>query len=139
MKAMILTRSGELPDWGMFGVLKSNGFSCKTLERPWLNNEHGISCIPLNQYVCKFQDVTGSHLHKVTGFDHLYEVMDVPGRSGIYIHPANFVEQLEGCIALGDRVGCINGKIGVMNSHDAVEMFHHIMGGEDFLLSIERA
>jgi len=35
-------------------------------------------------------------------FGRVYRVYDVKGRTGILIHPANFVSELKGCIAIGE-------------------------------------
>lgn len=61
-----------------------------TLERPWLDNKPFVSCIPEGEYIVK-RDHTGRHKY--------FALLDVEGRSAIEIHPANHVEQLEGCIA----------------------------------------
>lgn len=65
---------------------------CYTIELPWLENMRHVSCIPDGRYVLqkRFAEKRGEHL----------VVMDVPDRSGILIHPANYaLEQLRGCIA----------------------------------------
>lgn len=65
---------------------------CATIELPWKNNEHRISCIPEGRYALKkrYSPKHGWHL----------EVMGVPNRQWILIHPANdAVTELEGCIA----------------------------------------
>lgn len=75
---------------------------CKTLELPWMQNAPNISCIPPGVYFCSW--TYSPHFGR-----NLYLVADVPGRSGIRIHPANFAGSvadgykcdLLGCIALG--------------------------------------
>jgi hypothetical protein len=65
---------------------------CHTVELPWLNNQRRISCIPEGRYELR-KRFTEKHKH------HL-EVMNVPGRSAILIHPANDAKkELLGCIA----------------------------------------
>lgn len=64
-----------------------------TLERPWLNNEPFVSCIPEGFYRVGI-DQEG----KWTGYP---ELQNVPGRTEIIVHPANRVDQIEGCIAPG--------------------------------------
>ncbi|HOX81966.1 MAG TPA: DUF5675 family protein [Chryseolinea sp.] len=65
---------------------------CPTIELPWLQNQRNISCIPEGRYELK-KRVTqkrGQHLL----------VLNVKGRSGILIHPANDAKKdLHGCIA----------------------------------------
>jgi hypothetical protein len=65
---------------------------CYSIELPWLENMHNVSCIPEGRYVMqkRFTEKRGEHL----------VVTDVPERSGILVHPANYaLEQLRGCIA----------------------------------------
>ena len=94
-------------------------FVCKTLELPWLDNQTSISCIPEG-----FYDVVPRTSQKYK--DHLH-VLDVPERSYILIHPANFVgsknprtghSDLKGCIAVGSKFGDINsdGIVEILNS-----------------------
>ncbi len=65
---------------------------CSTIELPWLQNQRSVSCIPEGRYELK-KRVTqkrGQHLL----------VMNVNGRDGILIHPANDAKkELRGCIA----------------------------------------
>jgi len=122
---------------GTFGGLKTDGWSCVTLEREWLANQHDISCIPLGQYECTLID---SPRHGT-----VYEVKNVPERTNIEIHVANVMQELRGCIALGKEFSSLTtvasqGRVmwGVRDSRAALEEFMHLMNGEDFLLSIER-
>src|SRR4030067_415149 len=66
----------------------------KTLELPDKNNEVKVSCIPSGTYQVKMTD---SPKHGMK----LYEVMNVPGRSGIRFDKANYFSELLGCIAVG--------------------------------------
>ena len=87
---------------GVFGVfLFSDGTKLISGELPDNNNMSQISCIPLGKYICKY--TFSRHL----GWT--YEVLNVPNRSGIRIHSANYCglrkdgkrQELLGCIALG--------------------------------------
>jgi hypothetical protein len=65
---------------------------CYTIELPWKNNIHRISCIPEGRYKLslRYSQRHGSHLL----------VNDVQDRSLILIHPSNdAMAQLKGCIA----------------------------------------
>lgn len=87
------------PD-GMNGVLKYNDLIiCFTIELPWRDNRKGKSCIPEGRY--RLQDRWSPHLGQ-----HI-QVMNVPDRSLILIHPANDAKkELRGCIA---PVGALKG------------------------------
>lgn len=65
---------------------------CHTIELPWKNNEHKISCIPEGKYslIRRYTKEFGWHLL----------VQDVPNRKGILLHAANkALTELKGCIA----------------------------------------
>jgi len=78
---------------GTNGVLMHGGKAiCKTIELPWRHNRRWVSCIPEGRY----------RLIRREHFKHgdQLEVANVPDRSGILIHPANFaITELQGCIA----------------------------------------
>jgi len=63
-----------------------------TIELPWNDNKPQVSCIPEGRYELKkrYSPKFGVHL----------EVLNVPGRELILIHPANdALHELQGCIA----------------------------------------
>ncbi len=82
-------------------VDKFNIFFARTLELQYHDNKQNISCIPVGTYnvVKRYSAKYGHHLH----------ILDVPDRSYILIHPANFVRQLKGCIAVGEKHFDIDG------------------------------
>jgi len=82
-------------DSGTLGKLTIDDWSCYTIERPWKNNAPNVSCIPEGTYAC--QSFSGSR------FQNVIQVMDVPDRTFILIHVANFPHDVEGCIGVGDR------------------------------------
>jgi len=99
-------------------------FKCRTLELPDRDNQMNISCIPEGFYdvVPRTSKKYGNHLH----------VLDVPERSYILIHPANYVgsknprtghSDLRGCIAVGQRFGDINsdGIPEILNSKNTMK------------------
>ena len=65
---------------------------CHSIELPWHNNEHGISCIQEGTYECE------KHISAHLG--NTLHVMNVPNRDAILIHAANNAKkELLGCIA----------------------------------------
>jgi hypothetical protein len=78
---------------GTHGVIEWNGtLVCYTIELPWLENQKFISCIPEGEYILQQRRSPkfGWHL----------QLMHVPGRDLILIHPANDAKkELLGCIA----------------------------------------
>lgn len=78
---------------GTNGILRQNGMAlCHTIELPWKENQHGISCIPEGEYALakRYSKKFGRHLL----------VQGVENRSLILVHPANnALKELKGCIA----------------------------------------
>jgi hypothetical protein len=67
----------------------------KTLELPWRNNTRRVSCIPEGTYlvIIRSNHKYGLHFH----------VTQVPSRSYILIHHANYYSDLLGCIGVGQE------------------------------------
>ncbi len=99
-------------------------FSCQSLERGWLNNQRNISCIPAGKYPLRLE--WSPRFQK-----DLWEIFDVPNRSECKFHAANFVRQLNGCIALGTKRRDIDvdGLTDVTNSRNTMNKFHKVMEG----------
>ena len=70
---------------------------CDTLEKPWLNNQRNISCIPAGQYKVRLrlprESATRDYLHLL--------VQDVPNRDYILFHIGNTAKDTSGCILVG--------------------------------------
>lgn len=117
---------------GTVGVLSTDGDTknplCYTLELPWHNNEHGISCIPVGAYKCI--------PHNSPAHPHTWEVTGVPNRSAILIHSGNTINDLKGCIAVGDSMGELDGLPAVRNSKITMEKLSGMLP-DNFMLNIE--
>ena len=88
----------EGPD-ATLGMLYVDGdFECFTLELPWKDNQVNVSRIPDGVYKVELE--YSSHFGRK-----LPELRNVPERSEIKFHPANFPIELKGCIAVGQTVG----------------------------------
>jgi hypothetical protein len=70
---------------------------CYTIERP-REDKDGHPCIPAGVYE------TERHISPHLEYEVL-RLLDVPGRSEILIHKANWASQLLGCIAVGRDLG----------------------------------
>lgn len=90
---LLLIRS-YYPD-GTNGILQITGDEkpvCNTIELPWKDNQHNISCIPEGRYRVKMRFTQKRQWHMI--------VLGVKDRALILIHPANIaVFELQGCIA----------------------------------------
>jgi hypothetical protein len=120
------------------GTIYVLDFTAYTLELPYKDNQHDISCIPTGTYRCKW--TRSNRLSAVEGKDvFTYEIMNVPDRAGIRIHSANYFSQLLGCIALGDSLIDLNkdNEQDVANSRATIAKFNELMNKQDFLLTIE--
>lgn len=111
--------------FGTFGRLTVGGFSCYTVERPWLLNAPNISCIPEGEF-----GLILDRYHR-GGYD-AYEIQYVLGRSQILIHIGNSICDVNGCIAVGIALsgwGVKDEKFmwTVSNSRDAFEAFMDAM------------
>lgn len=98
--------------FGVFGEISAGSFKCYCVERPWINNEPSVSCIPCGEYAIQLGRYN-------RGGYKAYEIMNVPGRSLIKIHKGNTMDDLMGCVAPGMSLGFVGGKWAVINSRDA--------------------
>ena len=123
-------------DKGTLGVLKVNNVEiCQTLELPWVDEDGNLisdklkSCINEGIFLCK--RIVSPH------FGEVFEVTDVPGRTHILIHVANFLKELLGCIAVGMISGEEDGQYRLYKSREAFNSFMKLMEGVDeFTLEI---
>jgi len=92
-----LTRQPSTPE-GTFGDwLSDSGFVCKTIEKPWMDNQTDTSCVPCGIYQVLWQ---WSPKHGCN----VYHLQNVPDRVAVEIHSANLQMQLQGCIAPGAAI-----------------------------------
>jgi len=74
-------------------------YECVTLEPSRTNPVHtGHPCIPAGEYPLVM--TLSPHFKMITP-----EVMDIPGRSDIRIHPGNFPKDSLGCTLVGEQKG----------------------------------
>jgi hypothetical protein len=113
------------------GTLTTTGFTCKTLELSDKQNKPNISCIPKGIYTCQWK-------FKLNSLAYHYEIMNVPNRSGIFLHNGNYYTDIKGCVLLGDSYGDINkdGQTDILNSKATLSKFETLMGKKDFQLII---
>ena len=82
------------------GRLFFENFQCFTLEKPWLDNQENISCIPVGEY-CYYSS-TSTRNGKVL------QLENVEDRTSIQIHAGNYINQTQGCILVGDSIRLLN-------------------------------
>lgn len=116
-----LTRFAIYPD-RCLGYLSFEDHRWYSIERPWLDNEPFISCIPEGRYTLKRVNSPRFGAGR-------WEVSEVPGRWHILIHTANFPHDVEGCIGLGR--GVMKDHRGVSNSANAIAGFYNVTDDKD--------
>lgn len=125
-------------DHGTFGQLVlDDGSTFCTGELPWRKNRKGLSCVPTGTYICV------PFMSKRHGM--CYLLQDVPGRSDVEIHSANFMGdrtlgyhcELLGCIALGESIDQMDSQRCLLNSKKAIRRFMEAMQGRNLELTIQ--
>lgn len=130
MKTFTLNR---IADDGVqtLGTMYFNDFVCNTLEKPYKDNQRGISSIPRGIYECKWT-------FSPKFLRYTYEVLNVPNRSAIRIHKGNYFFDIQGCILLGDGYSDLNkdGKQDILNSTVTIKKFEALLNKQTFKLKI---
>ena len=132
------TRLEENHEFGTFGVWRINKeVFCVCLEPADQLNAVGKSSIPAQQYVCKRRKTSLECILNL-GLTETFEIMDVPGRTNVVIHPGNTIEHTLGCNLLGASFGKLkDDKRAILNSGKTFKRFMKKMEGIDqFLLTI---
>jgi hypothetical protein len=140
LPAYTLTRQASSNHGTMGEMFNPDGSHlCYTCELPWLNDQADASCIPLGTYTCG--------PHNSPAHPDVWEIQNVPGRSGILIHNANFWFQLLGCIGVGQSFGPLEysgseypqytGQTyqAILNSQNTLEMLRNTLP-DNFTLTI---
>ena len=117
---IVLERLAYLPNCTI-GRLLAGSHAWATIERPWINNETNISCIPEGSYRCE--------KYNSPRFPRTYEITDVVNRTHILFHIANKPIEVKGCIGLGKRVSF--DRYEVLDSRVAMNEFIDYMNERD--------
>jgi hypothetical protein len=97
-----------------------------TVEQPWNANLRGESCIPEGVYEC-----SRAHFNR-GGYDTV-QLVGVPRRSQIKVHVANWPEDVEGCIGIGQTLIAQRTRYGVGKSREAMKQLLQILDDNDGL------
>jgi hypothetical protein len=112
LDTLILERWGDHEEHGTLGQFYHEGkYIVDAIERPWMQNQNGISCIPDGVY--NLSSITRSNgdeayavVNKNLGVYRLAsERPNGVGRFAVLIHKANWMTDVEGCIAPGEGYG----------------------------------
>lgn len=117
---------------GTFGALVFEAVPfALTLELPWHDNAEDISCIPGGLYLCK--RIVSPH------FGDVFEIQNVPGRSHILLHKANFLSDLKGCVAVGEHYDGPHERPFLADSKNGFDRYMALVAFEsEFELSVIR-
>ena len=126
---MALLRRFAYLESGTLGRLTIGNWGCFTIERPWKDNQPNVSCIPEGVYAC--QPFSGER------FKVVIQIMDVPHRSYILFHVANFPHDIEGCIGVGDRFVSDALEPAVYNSKKTMAQLMDIFNGHEQRMSLK--
>ena len=127
----------ESGDQGTFGRLLAGDLTLFTGELPWRDNRFQRSCIPTGTY--------NARMVYVPKFGkHCYWLQPTAPRTSILMHAATFMgdvdqglrSHLQGCIALGERLGWIEKQKCVLMSAPAMRRFEALMERKPFTLEI---
>lgn len=111
---ILLTRFAYLPT-GTYGRMTfPDGTSFYTVERAWLNNKPDESCIPDGVYRLGMRESNVVKTSSGGDFTEGWEVLDVPERTFIMIHPGNWPMNFNGCIGVGRGLSIMQDKRGVL-------------------------
>lgn len=97
-----------------------------TLEKPNLDNQRNISCIPKGNYICK--------PYSSSKYKNVYQICDVPNRTKILFHVGNYPKDTRGCILPGLAV--IPQKKMVSYSRNAMSVIRSLLRHNKFNLEI---
>ena len=105
---------------GTFGTLVIDNLPfCVTMELPDKGNQPQISCIPAGTY--RWRKWKSQNVSKASDYRVIW-IQDVPNRTWIYLHVANWPSEVLGCIGVGYCFGkSPNGEYGVSQSKEAMK------------------
>lgn len=123
-----------------YGVIKFGGSQLHSMERPWIPSREfpagkpSESCVPVGEYnlVKAFSPKYETGMYYLVNeengvFLRKEDRTEDWQRWGCMFHPANWVYQINGCIAAGERIGMIGSKYGVGASKSATrQLTSHI-------------
>jgi hypothetical protein len=126
-----LTRTPTQPTYGV--LLRDDGTPfALTLERPWLDNQRMVSCIPAGTY--------RAIRHQSARFGETFWLQDVPGRSEILFHKGNIDDDSHGCILVGKEFDQVKGEHGIVSSKKGFDQFMRVQrGADEFTITIKDA
>lgn len=112
-----LTKNFVIPTFGVLLQEDQIPFAL-TLERPWKNNQKGISCILPGAYTC-------GRINSPK-FGNTFQILNVFGRQEILFHKGNIQEDSHGCILIGEQFGVLTNEPAILAAKEGFEEFMRI-------------
>jgi len=125
MKDFILWRYQQTHEFTQGLLFDGEMYLCDTLEKPWLNNKHYVSCVPEGTYPVK-------KYFSPKRKEFCVLLKNVPDRDFIEIHEATYVADLEGCIGVGTKSLEI-----LLHSREKLAIILELLGNEVGTLTIK--
>lgn len=126
-----VTRDAILPTYGLLIRSDKVPFAL-SLERPWLDNQRSLSCIPVGIYKAVRQ--------LSPRFGETFWIQDVMGRSEILFHKGNIDDDTHGCILVGEQFNPVKDEDGITASAEGFSEFMRIQRGtNEFQIQIKDA
>lgn len=138
---LTLKRYGSTPN-GTFGELQVNGQTFYTVERPWKDNEKGVSSVPLGHYSLVWMPTTTPVPSLFRGHTWYLNGGTVTchhegaHRTRCAFHIANVFDDVDGCVGVGRGLGYLDRKWAVSGSRDALKDLYKLIGGQNHLIDI---
>jgi len=103
---------------------------CYTVERPWQNNEKNISCVPAGLYLLQpYSSSKYVDCYSLLSMNLGVGLTPDFHRTHILIHPGNFPDDVQGCIAPGLMLH--SSVWGVAHSKDAMNKLRSLIESEN--------
>jgi hypothetical protein len=117
---------------GIFSVLYSGETTfCVILEHAFDHDGAWLPKLPRGvTYTCRRGMHRLDHYNKGEPFE-TFEVMNVPGHSGILFHPGNFNHNSDGCLLTGAELKTENSEWWITQSGDTFARFMQALAGID--------
>lgn len=127
MKNLTLKRT-YFPDRTEGKLYDGDNFLIDILERPWLDDQPDKSCVPETETDLQ-QDPYCFWFHDTPKLPRCWNAINMQdGRTGICIHSANLVSEIEGCLATGMQFGQLNNQNAILNSVTALNYLREYIG-----------
>lgn len=116
-----------------------NELICRTMEKPWLQNKKGLSCVPAGLYDLIYRVSPSAGKTFYFSSEKLNVTLDdESGRTYIQLDVANVQSELDGCVAVGSDFDFMRGEQAVIDSEKTKTFLMGILGKKSHTIEIKR-